>query len=69
MTTAEVLFVLGITAFAFWKKDIVMYLVAGLSLIGFGYIWIDTSGIVQGSVAMGFGIYTFIKAITVQFGR
>jgi len=61
---------LGLTTWAMWKKDIVLYLLAGLTSLLIGYRSLDTSsldGVIQALPFIFLGIYMFIKIIVVQF--
>ena len=69
---ASTLLILGLVVCALWKKDVVMYLIAGLTLLLFGYQWLDPSsldGVIKGLPLIFLGIYMLIKVIVVQFKR
>lgn len=65
MTLETTLFILAVTAFAYWKKDAIMYLIAGIGLIVFAYIWVDFDTIdtvAPSAIALILGLYTVAKA-------
>lgn len=68
METAEVLLALGITLIAFWRRDSILYVITGITLILFGTQWAETSLGPSVMVAI-LGGYCFWKAVEKAIGR
>lgn len=68
METAEVLLTLGTALIAFWRRDSLLYVIAGIMLILFGIQWAETTLGIGVMVAI-LGGYCFWKAIERQMGR
>lgn len=61
MTELQVL-VLGITGIAYWKRDVILYILAAFVLIFYGLEYTDTS-MIFGILTIMTGIWTFIKGV------
>lgn len=61
MTELQVI-VLGITGIAYWKRDVILYILSAFVLIFYGLEYTETS-MIFGILTIMTGIWTFIKGV------
>ena len=62
----ELLIVFFLVVLAYWKKELILYLLASIMLVFYGIDYTDTTMII-GIMIIALGAWTFIKGVMTRF--
>ena len=62
----ELLIVFFLVVLAYWRKELIIYLIASIMLVFYGIDYTDTTMII-GIMIIALGTWTFIKGVMTRF--